>query len=110
MYAIKVIYILMFVLKDTFVSKWLVFNVLLFQSKLIMSPKGEPKTGEKLNKIKDTLTKQGRSQRWLAKELDIHFTTIAAWCNNLRQPTLTDLNKIAEILDVNIKDLLYDTK
>ena len=72
--------------------------------------KGSPKhTGDKINCIKEFLQEQGRSQRWLAAELSKAPGTIAGMCNNITQPHLKDLKRIAELLNVNIKDLLYDT-
>ncbi|MBL7931101.1 MAG: helix-turn-helix transcriptional regulator [Bacteroidia bacterium] len=71
--------------------------------------KGNPKSGDKINRIKEVLEEQGRTQRWLAKETDKAPGTVANFCNNLTQPHLADLKEIALLLNVNIKDLLYDT-
>jgi transcriptional regulator with XRE-family HTH domain len=69
--------------------------------------KGNPtRTGEKLNRIKEILAAQGRSQIWLATELGRDKNTIASMCNNITQPHLKDLKKIAELLNVTTKDLL----
>jgi XRE family transcriptional regulator len=48
------------------------------------------------------------SQTQLAKELGKSFSTINAYCSNRKQPSLDLLNKIAEYLSVNIKDLIVD--
>lgn len=71
--------------------------------------KGNPRTGDRINCIKEMLVRHSRSQRWLSAELGKTPGTIAAMCNNLSQPHLKDLKRIAELLNVNIKDLLYDT-
>jgi transcriptional regulator with XRE-family HTH domain len=65
---------------------------------------------DRINRIKEVLVIQGKSQVWLAEELGKSTTSITAICNNKSQPHLKDLKKIAEILDVDIKELLVSTK
>lgn len=62
----------------------------------------------KLNRIKLVLVEKEISQTQLAKELGKSFSTINAYCSNRKQPPLDLLNKIAEYLSVNIKDLIVD--
>ena len=62
----------------------------------------------KLNRIKLVLVEKDISQTQLAKELGKSFSTIDAYCSNRTQPSLDLLNKIAEYLSVNIKDLIVD--
>ena len=62
----------------------------------------------KLNRIKLVLVEKEISQTQLAKELGKSFSTISAYCSNRKQPSLDLLNKIAEYLSVNIKDLIVD--
>ena len=62
----------------------------------------------KLNRIKFVLVEKEISQTQLAKELGKSFSTINAYCSNRKQPSLDLLNKIAEYLSVNIKDLIVD--
>lgn len=72
--------------------------------------KGSPKnTGDRINRIKEVLVNKEKSQKWLSEELGRSTTTIASICNNINQPHLKDLKRIAELLNVNIKELLYDT-
>lgn len=61
-----------------------------------------------LNSIKMALIGKGRSQLWLARELEVNPNTITNWCLNKNQPHLEQLGKIARVLDVNIKDLIAD--
>ena len=49
-----------------------------------------------------------RTGVWLADQLGVSPVTISKWCSNTTQPTLQTLNKIAKILNVNMKDLLVD--
>ena len=62
----------------------------------------------KLNRIKLVLVEKEVSQTQLAKELGKSFSTINAYCSTRKQPSLDLLNKIAEYLSVNIKDLIVD--
>lgn len=64
---------------------------------------------ERINRIKEVLVIQGKSQKWLAERLGKTPTTIASICNNKSQPHLKDLKRIAEILGVDIRDLLVST-
>lgn len=65
---------------------------------------------DRINRIKEVLVIQGKSQVWLAEELGKSTTSITAICNNKSQPHLKDLKKIAKILDVDIRELLISTK
>ncbi|AXP82539.1 helix-turn-helix protein [Mariniflexile rhizosphaerae] len=65
---------------------------------------------ERINRIKEVLVIQGKSQVWLAEALGKSTTSVTAFCNNKSQPHLKDLKKIAEILDVDIRMLLVSTK
>jgi putative transcriptional regulator len=65
---------------------------------------------ERVNRVKEILVIQGKSQKWLAEELGKNTNTIANICNNKTQPHLLDLRKIAEILDVDVRELLVSTK
>jgi putative transcriptional regulator len=59
-----------------------------------------------MNRIKEVLKKKGISQTWLAKKMYKSYPTINEYARNKRQPSLEDLYKIAEILDVEINELL----
>ncbi|MBW8049571.1 MAG: helix-turn-helix transcriptional regulator [Cytophagales bacterium] len=65
---------------------------------------------ERINRIKEILVIQGKTQKWLAEKLRKSTTSIASICNNKSQPHLTNLKKIARILDVDIRELLVSTK
>jgi putative transcriptional regulator len=62
----------------------------------------------KLNRIKTVLTEKDFSQKELAQQLGKSFNTMNAYCCNRQQPSLEQLNKIAEILSVSMKDLIVD--
>jgi transcriptional regulator with XRE-family HTH domain len=63
-----------------------------------------------MNRIKEVLKDKGISQTWLAKQMGKSYNTINEYSRNVRQPSLEDLYKIAEILDVEVKELLIERK
>lgn len=63
-----------------------------------------------MNRIKEVLKDKGISQTWLAKQMGKSFNTINEYSRNVRQPSLEDLYIIAEILNVEVKDLLIERK
>ena len=63
----------------------------------------------KLNRIKTILVEKDLSQRWLSSQIDKSFSTTNAYCCNRQQPNLETLYKIAQILSVDMKELIVDT-
>ena len=61
-----------------------------------------------MNRIKEVLERKGIKQIWLAEQLGKSYNMVNSYAQNRRQPSLEDLYKIAEILDVSVKDLLHD--
>lgn len=59
-----------------------------------------------MNRIKEVLKEKGVKQVWLAEQLGKSFNTVNGYVQNRHQPSLETLYKIAEILDVDAKDLL----
>ena len=51
-----------------------------------------------------------RTNKWLADQLGKSTCTVSKWCSNTTQPDLQTLDKIAKLLDVNVKELLNDTE
>lgn len=62
-----------------------------------------------MNRIKDVLSEKGIKQTWLAEKLGKSFKIVNAYACNRKQPSLETLFQIAEILQINPKDLI-DTK
>jgi putative transcriptional regulator len=62
-----------------------------------------------MNKIKEVLSSQGRSQKWLADQLGKSYIVVTNYCNNKNQPSLTTLYDISEILNVDVRELLTPT-
>lgn len=67
-------------------------------------------TKVEINRIKVALAETRRKNKWLAEKLDKDESTISQWCTNARQPSLENLLNIANVLDIDIRDLLYSTK
>ena len=61
-----------------------------------------------MNRIKEVLDEQGRSQKWLAKHINKSYNMVNAYVQNRQQPRLEVLYKIAEILNVSVKELLIE--
>ena len=59
-----------------------------------------------LNRIKVVLAEKKISNKSLAEHLNKREETISRWCQNKQQPSIEDLNKIAEFLILDIRDLL----
>lgn len=59
-----------------------------------------------MNRIKEVLTEKGIKQTWLADKLGKSYNMVNSYCQNRRQPSIEDLFKIAEILNVNPKLLI----
>lgn len=64
----------------------------------------------KMNRIKDVLKEQGRTQTWLSEQLGKSYVVVTNYCNNNAQPSIEVLRKIAKILDVDVRVLLVPTK
>ncbi len=63
-----------------------------------------------MNRIKAILDRKGIKQNWLAEQLGKSYNMVHSYAQNKRQPSIDDLYKIAEILNVDIKELLISNK
>jgi repressor LexA len=59
-----------------------------------------------MNRIKEVLIDKGIKQTWLAEKLDKSYNMVNSYVQNRRQPSLEDLYRIAEILNVEASELL----
>ena len=55
--------------------------------------------GKDLNRLK-------RTGLWLAEQLGVSNTTVSKWCSNTTQPSLPTLDKIAELLGCEKRELI----
>lgn len=58
------------------------------------------------NKIKVVLVDKKRTNKWLAEQIGCSPTTVSKWCTNVCQPPMETFVKIAELLRVDINELL----
>lgn len=65
---------------------------------------------EVFNRIKAVLAEQGKTNNWLADQLEMNRTTVSKWCRNEMQPRVETLFQIAKKLDVDVRSLLISTK
>ena len=63
-----------------------------------------------LNRIKTILIEKDKTNMWLADELAKITATVSRWCTNDNQPSLETLYQIAQLLDVDIRELITKTK
>lgn len=64
----------------------------------------------KLNRLKIVLVEKKRTGKWLAEVLKKNEATISRWCTNESQPSIETLFEIAKVLDIDVKDLLVNSK
>lgn len=62
------------------------------------------------NRLKIVLAEKSMTCRYLAKELNKNENTVSRWCSNRVQPSISQLNEIANILDVDIRELIKPSK
>lgn len=63
-----------------------------------------------INRIKVVLAEKQLSGKWLANEIGCTENTDSRWCSNKVQPSLENLLEIAEVLKVDIRELLRSSK
>ena len=63
-----------------------------------------------MNRIKEVLEEKGIKQTWLAEKLGKSFSIVNSYVCNRRQPSLETLFQIAEILGVDVKELIIYAK
>ena len=56
-----------------------------------------------INRIK---VEKKRTNKWLAEQLGKDPATVSKWCTNTSQPGLETLLQIANVLEVDVKELL----
>ena len=61
---------------------------------------------EDVNRIKLVLVEKKRTSKWLSEQLGVNPSTVSKWCTNTSQPDVACLLTIADLLEVDIKELL----
>lgn len=63
-----------------------------------------------VNRIKAVLAEKQVSAKQLCVAVGKNEATVSRWCNNKIQPSVIQLQEIANFLDVDIRELLCSTK
>lgn len=60
---------------------------------------------EDINRIKVVFVEKKCTSKWLAEQLGVNPSTVSNWCTNSSQPDLACILKIADLLEVDLKEL-----
>ena len=63
-----------------------------------------------MNRIKEVLKQKGIKQIWLAEKLDKSYNMVNGYVQNRQQPRLEVLSEIANVLNVDVRELITSTK
>ena len=63
-----------------------------------------------INRIKVVLAEKNRTNKFLAESLSVDPSQVSRWVINRQQPNLETLLKIANALEVDIRELLQPSK
>lgn len=61
---------------------------------------------QKINRLKVVLVENGKTGKWLAEQVGKNEATVSRWCFNKMQPSLDMLVRIAELLNVDPRQLI----
>lgn len=61
---------------------------------------------KKINRLKSVLADKDKTSKWLAEQLGKDKTTVSKWCTNTCQPPLETLIQIAQLLGVEVSELI----
>ena len=63
-----------------------------------------------MNRIKEVSLDQGRTQAWLANRIGKSYVVTTNYVNNKTQPSIPVLYQIAEVLGVDVRELLVRSR
>ncbi len=61
---------------------------------------------KEINRLRAILAEKNKTGKWLAEQLDKDPSTVSKWCSNSSQPQLDTVIRIAELLEVDIEQLI----
>ena len=64
----------------------------------------------KINRLKAVLAEKGKTAKELALDINVSPVTVSRWSQNVIQPDLYTLDKIARLLKIDVSDLLNNTE
>ncbi len=59
-----------------------------------------------INRLKVVLAEKKRTNKWLCEQLNVNPSTVSKWCTNSSQPDIETFVKIANLLEVDLTDLI----
>lgn len=59
-----------------------------------------------INRLKVVLVEKKKTNKWLCEQLNVNPSTVSKWCTNNSQPDLETLVRIANLLGVELTDLV----
>ena len=59
-----------------------------------------------INRLKVVLAEKNITNKWLAQEMKTSPATISKWVTNASQPSLEQLLRLADILEINYTELI----
>ena len=62
-----------------------------------------------INRIKVVLVEKKRTNKWLAAQLGKDPATVSKWCTNTSQPGLETMLQNANVLEVEVKEILNNS-
>ena len=63
-----------------------------------------------MNRIKEVLKEKGIKQIWLADKIGKSYNMVNGYVQNRQQPRLEVLSEIANVLNVDVRELITSTK
>lgn len=61
---------------------------------------------EDVNRIKLVLVEKKKTSKWLSEQMGVTPSTVSKWCTNSSQPDLSSLLRIADLLGVDLRELI----
>ena len=59
-----------------------------------------------INLLKLILAEKKRTNKWLCEQLKVNPSTVSKWCTNSSQPDIETFVRIANLLNVELTDLI----
>ena len=66
--------------------------------------------GRNINRIKVVLAEKNKTNKWLSESIGKDPATVSKWCTNTMQPCLGTLVEIANVLEVDVVELLNHSR
>lgn len=63
-----------------------------------------------INRLKAVLAEKQKTGKWLANQLNKSEITVSRWCRNEVQPSIETMAQIAQLLKIDIRELLNSSK